>query len=194
MNLSCAGALKHMAVNPIAPQPVDNDPDDLPRLAAALTRLQARSARTPHEIDDSMRLEIRAHFDAIKRAGGAERIAGRRWRIGAAAVALAGGVAALIALAMWLNTPPTPQSNSPMAQAPTPSAPGDIDGSGRIDILDAFQLARRIEAAETFEEPSTRIFDLTGDGSVDQRDVDAVAMRAVTLTSPTTPEARGRSS
>lgn len=181
-------------MNPNGSQPNIRDPDDLPRLAAGLMRLHARSPQTPAEIDESMRLEIRAHFDAIQRAGGVERIAGRRWRIGAAAIAFAGGVAALIALAMWLNAPMTPQSNAPMAQAPTPPAPGDVDSSGRIDILDAFQLARRIEAAEAFEEPSTRIFDLTGDGAVDQRDVDAVAMRAVTVIAPATPEARGRSS
>ena len=53
----------------------------------------------------------------------------------------------------------------------------DIDGNGRVDILDAFRLARSIEARG----PVDRKWDLNGDGRVDQADVDLVACAAVRL-------------
>jgi hypothetical protein len=51
----------------------------------------------------------------------------------------------------------------------------DVTGDGRVDILDAFALARRIERADV------RQPDLNSDGRVDQRDVEALAARAVRL-------------
>ncbi|HWL92171.1 MAG TPA: dockerin type I domain-containing protein, partial [Phycisphaerae bacterium] len=61
----------------------------------------------------------------------------------------------------------------------SPGAPlrEDVDGSGRVDILDAFVLARRIDGGAGVSES----FDLTGDGQVNRFDVDAVAMAAVRL-------------
>jgi len=53
----------------------------------------------------------------------------------------------------------------------------DLDGNGRVDILDAFQLARHVESRE----PVDAGWDLTGDGRVDREDVDAVAFAAVRL-------------
>jgi len=55
--------------------------------------------------------------------------------------------------------------------------PQDIDGSGRVDILDAFTLARVLDERRAVE----RKWDVTGDGKVDRADVDAVAMSAVRL-------------
>ena len=56
-------------------------------------------------------------------------------------------------------------------------ARADIDQSGRIDILDAFKLARHIESADR---PETK-WDINGDGSVNRDDVDYVAFAAVRL-------------
>ena len=53
----------------------------------------------------------------------------------------------------------------------------DLDGNGRVDILDAFQLARHVESRE----PVDAGWDLTGDGRVDREDVDVVAFAAVRL-------------
>ena len=55
--------------------------------------------------------------------------------------------------------------------------PGDVDGNGRVDILDAFALTRMLESGTT---PDRRL-DLTGDGMVDRRDVQVIARRAVAL-------------
>ena len=51
----------------------------------------------------------------------------------------------------------------------------DINHDGRVDILDAFQLARELESGA---KPAA---DLNGDGVVDQRDADLIAARAVRL-------------
>jgi len=52
----------------------------------------------------------------------------------------------------------------------------DIDRSGAVDILDAFALARRVEAEEPHD-----AWDFNGDGVVDRLDVDVVAQAAVSL-------------
>lgn len=52
----------------------------------------------------------------------------------------------------------------------------DLDRNGRVDILDAFQLAREIELGDA---PRGR--DFNGDGRVDRGDVDHVAHLAVRL-------------
>ena len=51
----------------------------------------------------------------------------------------------------------------------------DIDHNGRVDILDAFKLARQIESSNV----QNKKLDFNGDGIVNQEDVDIVAMAAV---------------
>lgn len=52
---------------------------------------------------------------------------------------------------------------------------GDVDRNGRVDILDAFALARRIQQG------TAGGFDLNQDGVIDQLDVDLVVAQAVRL-------------
>jgi hypothetical protein len=53
----------------------------------------------------------------------------------------------------------------------------DFDHNGRVDILDAFKLARQIELASD----SRADLDINGDGLIDRGDVDMVALAAVSL-------------
>jgi hypothetical protein len=53
----------------------------------------------------------------------------------------------------------------------------DIDRNGRVDILDAFRLARYIKSADR---PKTK-WDINRDGIVNRSDVDSVAFAAVRL-------------
>ncbi|HSV99962.1 MAG TPA: dockerin type I domain-containing protein [Sedimentisphaerales bacterium] len=53
----------------------------------------------------------------------------------------------------------------------------DLDGNGRVDILDAFRLAKGIESRG----PTTAEWDVNGDGRIDRDDVDDVAFAAVRL-------------
>jgi hypothetical protein len=170
--------------------PSRHSPEDPPRLAAALMRLHAVSANVPAERDEAMRRAIRTHFDQMARESG-ETSRRRRilpWLAGAGGLS---GLAAAIALAIWLGrfaSPPrtvTPPATIARAQ------PADIDGSGRIDILDAFALARMLESNQASAAVAR---DLTGDGAIDQRDVDAIALQAVALTPRAAPGTGGQSS
>jgi hypothetical protein len=79
------------------------------------------------------------------------------WRPVAAAAA-----AILIGAAAWIAT--------------RPSIPGDVDRSGRVDIVDAYGLAVRLRSGQVESG-----HDLTGDGKIDDRDVDEIARRSVAL-------------
>ena len=57
-----------------------------------------------------------------------------------------------------------------------PSIPGDVDRSGRVDIVDAYALAVRIRSGQL-----DAAYDLNGDGKVDDQDVDEIARRSVAL-------------
>ncbi len=90
-------------------------------------------------------------------------------------MAVAAAVAAGLALAAgvtWLAVSPP----SRLQPAAAKIDPIDLDWNGRIDILDAFALARRLESSDV---PAGA--DLTGDGVVDRADVEAIAVRAVAL-------------
>ena len=52
----------------------------------------------------------------------------------------------------------------------------DLDGNGRVDILDAFAVAREIRSGRNQSE-----FDINGDGRLTQADGNEIAQRAVTL-------------
>ena len=52
----------------------------------------------------------------------------------------------------------------------------DLDGNARVDILDAFAIAREIQNGRN--QPG---FDINGDGRLTQADVNEIAQRAVTL-------------
>ena len=90
------------------------------------------------------------------------------WRIAAAA--------AVIILAFSLNL--TQESGPSTSQSLLGEVRAvDIDENGRVDILDAFKLARYVESAERTEKK----WDINGDGLVNSNDVDLVASAAVRL-------------
>lgn len=83
-----------------------------------------------------------------------------------------------------------PQSGAPAA---TPAAtPGDVDGDGRVDVLDAFGLARKLRDARGRPLPANRVEDVNGDGVIDEKDVDGIAERAVRVVDVPASDARGR--
>ena len=116
--------------------PLD-EPSRMARLRADLQTIYQSSAVVPDQMDETLRAEFASHFQRQQQAakrGGSWRFAG--WL----------AAAATIALAVWLVTPSV---RGPRTAMVSQSQPADVDHNGRIDILDAFALARRIEAHES---------------------------------------------
>ncbi len=94
-----------------------------------------------------------------------------RWAAGVTAAA------AVIALGFLLLNPQSEIRNPQSVRPALAGGRADIDGNGHVDILDAFRLARSIEARG----PADPQWDLNGDGRVDKDDVDLIASAAVRL-------------
>jgi hypothetical protein len=94
-----------------------------------------------------------------------KRISGTAVAWAAAAVVLAAGLAALLLVARR-------EAASP---AVTPTVSMDVNGDGRVDILDALALERKIEN----HEPYNPKWDIVPDGRIDEKDVQAIAMFVV---------------
>jgi hypothetical protein len=90
------------------------------------------------------------------------------WRIAAAAAVI------IFAFSLNLTQKPGPTTSQSL---PVEARAVDIDRNGRVDILDAFKLARHVESAEHTEKK----WDINGDGLVNINDVDLVASAAVRL-------------
>lgn len=58
-----------------------------------------------------------------------------------------------------------------------PDVAGDVDRSGRVDIVDAYALAVRLRSGQQMD----AALDVTGDGRVDERDVEELARRSVAI-------------
>ena len=86
-----------------------------------------------------------------------------RWAAAAAIVVLL-----LVTLPQLLRKP---------GALPVVGLAGDLNRNGQVDILDAFALARQLKAGT---HPGAD-WDVNGDGVVDERDVAALAARAVSL-------------
>ncbi len=151
------------------PESHDREPDPIfpERLARDLRQLAKVEMIVPNQIEDDLRAMAARHLAPRNRL----RIHLRR----AAPLAAAAGLALTVGVALWATngrrSGPGPKTNSPAAIAM------DIDGSGRVDILDAFVIARAIEAGSLL----SSAWDVTDDGVVDLRDADAVASAAVSL-------------
>jgi hypothetical protein len=138
--------------------------DDLenlpPKLTADLKRAVDQPVGIPVALDATMLLAAARH--AARR---------RWWRRGIGFAAMA----AVVLVTLGLVVPTVIQRMK--ADRPQAWLPMDLDRNARVDILDAYQLARQLPNGQ----------DLTGDGKVDQADVDAIAKVAVDLKGGTRP-------
>lgn len=152
-----------MAEGPGQVEPVDNAKAP-PGLVEALGGLYRRDIEVPAAVDRAVLGEARAGFLRRRRLWLA-----RRAGAAAAAVAAAIAIVVYVYVERGRGTPP------PVAVRQAAVA-GDVDGSGRVDILDAFLLARKVEGG-----PAAAGEDVNGDGVVDRADVDRVAAMAVSV-------------
>lgn len=143
---------------------------DAPRLASALRALQPSPPPVPPSVDEAIRAAARAHLRSlVPTSPPATR--GRIVLLPRFFPKLAMAAALVFGLGVTYLFRPNPG---------LAIAREDIDRNGRVDILDAFALARRLQ--NTVPSAGSQGLDVNGDGIVDQRDVDAVAARAVKVT------------
>ena len=149
------------------------DPKVADKLSTDLKALFRVHASVPPEIDRAVIDRARTHLV-------------RRWP--KQTVRWTGAVAAAAAAIIFifvlespresgLEAPRFEKATSKMAADRMARPRVDIDGSGRVDILDAFILAKHMES---IDQPQTK-WDLNGDGLINRKDVDTVAFAAVRL-------------
>lgn len=143
------------------------DADDAPRLSSDLRDLYRPETPIPDAVRDEIMHQARTGLDDLSRS--------RRWG-GLAVIAAAAMI--VFAFQFVLQQMATTDRIETRETSPTIIAQReDIDGNGRIDILDAFVLAKRVNSPSRID-PA---WDINADGRVDRKDVDAVAQMAVQL-------------
>jgi len=160
------GHFKVRETTMIEPTHPDREPFDLDapsRLIEDLRGLEGVDLEVPPAVDAAILEEARERLSPpvvhLPGAGGSRR--GSR-RAAAAAVAVLG-------VAVWIGWP----QPDPVAVIADPS---DVDGSGSVDILDAFAVARWLDEERAIREAR---LDFNADGVIDRRDVDALAAAVV---------------
>jgi hypothetical protein len=139
-----------------------------PKLSADLKAFFQPQIGVPPEVDRAVKDRTNKYFAALQ-SGKVRRLRIHwAWRIAAAA--------AVIIFAFSLDlTKQTGPATDRLSLSETQAI--DIDQNGRVDILDAFKLAKQIESAGRTETK----WDFNGDGLIDRSDIDMVAFAAVRL-------------
>ncbi len=139
-----------------------------PRFGKDLRALFEPPGAAPREVDKAIMDLAAARLASRRHVAPRRLIIPTRWAaVAAAAVVVFGTV--LYTTVM--------RDNSQSIRPPLAEGRADIDSNGRVDILDAFRLARHIESRGQDETQ----WDLNDDGLVDRQDVDLVAFAAVRL-------------
>ena len=155
-----------MTDRPAQPDPL-SDPDVPAALVEALRGAHAHRVAVPPQIDRAILADARAGYARRRRFWVAARA------VGAAGVAAAAAVVVVVLYLDRRDAAPVPVvTTGPGAVA------GDVDGSGRVDMVDALILARRVEAGRAVSTPAE---DVDGDGILSEGDVTGVAERAVRI-------------
>lgn len=152
-------------------------------LAEDLAHLDAARVFVPAEVDQRIRSEARQYLAPI--AAGHRRTARRPWWFAAGAgIGVAAALAVFVLPQINSNEPGMANFQGDIALESPALAPSqgaldtrDVDGSGQVDILDAYSLATQIEATDS-PDP---LFDINNDGQVNSKDVDDIAMAVVKL-------------
>jgi hypothetical protein len=127
------------------------------RLAAELKALYAPPRAVPPRVDAFVLGKARRFLRQVRALRPVIRFP--QWLTAAAVVVLCA-----VAGSIWLPS-----------KRPGSLAREDVNHDGRVDVLDAFALARQLHRGAVAD----RQLDFNGDGVVDKKDIDAVAARAV---------------
>ena len=134
---------------------MDERHDMKPKLRDDLRRIHGTKIEVPIYVDQRVLGRIRQDFARRQRV---RRVL--HWTAGVAAAA------AVILVVFWTRFP---------ARNPAPDV--EVARTARVDVLDAFHLARLLQS----QTPTDPRWDYNRDGVVNDRDVQAIAMAAVRL-------------
>lgn len=138
------------------------------KLSADLKALFEPQVGVPPEVDRAVMDRAHNHFAPLQSGKGRRLRVHWSWRIAAAATVV------IFAFSLDLTKQTGPATDR-FSLSETQAT--DIDQNGRVDILDAFKLAKHIESTG----PAETEWDINGDGLIDRSDVDVVALAAVRL-------------
>jgi hypothetical protein len=152
----------------------DEIEDTLPEVVkSALSVRYGAAPSVPSEIDESILADARRHFEqsgpASLRPARRRKISAWKWTAIASTI-----TAACAAFVVWQ---PAEKSGEAFTEATKvqDSAGSDVDRNGRVDILDAFALARQMRDGVGSGH------DINRDGRFDQLDIELVARESVKL-------------
>ncbi|MEZ6127391.1 MAG: hypothetical protein R3C59_01750 [Planctomycetaceae bacterium] len=162
----------------------DSPEDLLPQeVVAELRQRHGPQIPVPDALDAAVLGDAARHLSGISRPTTTTR-SGRRWTWVAASMGTL--AAAVLLFAVYPRFPDeVPPGRSVVFQETADAlqtgnivaTTDDVDGNGQVNILDAFALARTIQAGR----PMQSGWDRNGDGLTNQSDVDLIAMNAVML-------------
>lgn len=149
--------------------------EDLKRIEELFRRARPDS-RVIHESADNVVLEhIKARGREIRRARKIVRIFPRRkWAMAAAMGVLVCAVSLSIFFRSKMSENAALKESAAITHA---SLSEDVDGNGRVDIIDAYIMHRKL----ALNVPVPDDLDLNGDGKTDQADMKIIAHRSVSL-------------
>ncbi len=156
-------------------QEFDDSDDGLPGvIGSAIKNRYGPIPAVPPDVDNAILADARQHLSTRHPFIARQRRMGS-WQWAAIATTVA---AAAVMCVVWLPNQ-TGQDGAVQMASDTASAVdndviSDVDQNGRIDILDAFTMARQIQSGE-------RTHDINSDGRFDKLDVELLAQRAVML-------------
>ena len=157
---------------------LDDADNGLPdSVRAALKNRYGPIPAVPSEIDHAILADARRYFEAhgpaILRPAGRRRVSAWQW------TAIASTVAAVCVMLFALRPQQPDQDSSVATRSDASSSDGDlrsdVDLNGRVDILDAFSMARQLR------DGGAEARDFNHDGRFDGLDIDLVALEAVKL-------------
>ena len=141
----------------------DPSEDELPdQLVSDLKRLYQVNFSVHEDVDEKILSAAQRTLEHDDRKTASRSI----WKLAAKFAASGAAAAAVIIFVLLVILPRTGDFSST-----------DIDRSGSVDILDAFTLARRIETGELLKKE----WDINGDGTINNLDVDWLAEEAVSV-------------
>ena len=158
--------MEEMPLNDLEPKG-----EKLQQLHKDLSAATRAGIKIPQELDDAILKRASEAFDPNP---------SKQLRLGKPAAWIA--VAASLTLIIWISDMIRSAITTSQQEATAAVMPGDIDRNGKVDILDAFKLARVLDETAASSPPTTtHINDFNNDGTVDSLDVNAIVMKAVAL-------------